>query len=366
MVYSRLNDTKGETMHRPSYAGGFVALAILIGSAAAHACDTPRQMDGFKTCADVAKAEEEGAFVLYSTDPEAGSEAELAKFHAMFPKIKTNYVRLQAGALYAKLSAERQAKSYLVDVVQLSDISFARDFEKRGGYMSYVSPEMAAYKPEYKSQPEGSWTWGAISMAGIAYNPNLVSKDEAPKTWKDMLDPKWTDSVTVKTSTSGMQHMTWYQMRLLYGDDYWQKFAALKPKAFDSYVQQFDRTVNGQDKVIDTAQYSGYLQFKAKGAPIEYVYPPDGLVAVPEFWGVVKEAPHQEAAKLFLDWFLGVPGQKGYGEALFYNSIRDDVPPPAGGVKASELKLLFPADWEAFLKTHTQFVREWDKITGLR
>ena len=177
MVYSRLNDTKGETMHRPSYAGGLVALAILIGSAAAHACDTPRQMDGFKTCADVAKAEEEGAFVLYSTDPEAGSEAELAKFHAMFPKIKTNYVRLQAGALYAKLSAERQAKSYLVDVVQLSDISFARDFEKRGGYMSYVSPEMAAYKPEYKSQPEGSWTWGAISMAGIAYNPNLVSKD---------------------------------------------------------------------------------------------------------------------------------------------------------------------------------------------
>jgi iron(III) transport system substrate-binding protein len=155
-------------------------------------------------------------------------------------------------------------------------------------------------------------------------------------------------------------------IRQIYGDDYWKKFAELNPRAFDSYVQQFDRTVNGQDKVIDTAQYSGYLQFKAKGAPIEYVYPPDGLVAVPEFWGVVKEAPHQEAAKLFLDWFLGVPGQKGYGEALFYNSIRDDVPPPAGGVKASELKLLFPADWEAFLKTHTQFVREWDKITGLR
>jgi iron(III) transport system substrate-binding protein len=301
-------------MRRPSYRGGLAALAILIGAATAQACDQPRQMDGFKTCADVAKAEHEGSFVLYSTDPETGSEVELAKFRAMFPAIKTAYIRLQAGALYARLSAERQAKSYLVDVVQLSDITFTRDFEKRGGYMQYVSPEMAPYAPEYKSKPEGLWTWGALSMAGIAYNPKLVSQEEAPKTWQDVLDPKWT----------------------------------------------------GQDKIIDTAQYSGYLQFKAKGAPIEYVYPPDGLVAVPEFWGVVKEAPHPEAAKLFLDWFLGVPGQKGYGEVLSYNAMRADVPPPPGGVNATELKLLFPSDWDAFLKTHTQFVREWDKITGLR
>ena len=61
-------------------------------------------------------------------------------------------------------------------------------------------------------------------------------------------------------------------LRRLYGDEYWTKFAALEPKAFDSYVQQFDRMVNGQDKVIHTAQYSGYLEFKAKGAPVEFVY----------------------------------------------------------------------------------------------
>jgi iron(III) transport system substrate-binding protein len=163
-----------------------------------------------------------------------------------------------------------------------------------------------------------------------------------------------------------MQHMVWYAMRNLYGADYWTKFALLKPKGFDSYVQQFDRTINGQDKIIDTAQYSGYLLAKAKGAPIEYVYPPEGLIAVPEGWGVVQEAPHPEAAKLYIDWFLGVPGQTGYGQTLAYNSLRSDVPPPAGGVRASDLKLLFPDDWDAFLKTHTQFVREWDKITGMR
>ena len=123
-------------------------------------------MDGFKTCADVAKAEQEGALVVYSTDPEAPAEKELAKFRACFPKIKPTYLRLQAGALYAKLLTERQGSSYFADIAQLSDMSFALDFQKRGGYMQYVSPEMAAYKPEYKSSPEGYWTWGALVMAG--------------------------------------------------------------------------------------------------------------------------------------------------------------------------------------------------------
>src|SRR5476649_2879795 len=97
-------------------------------------CDASRQMDGFKTCADVAKAEAEGAFVLYSTDPEQGQAKLLASFNKMFPKVKTNYVRLQAGALYAKVLSERQAKSYLVDVIQISDMGMILDFQKRGGF----------------------------------------------------------------------------------------------------------------------------------------------------------------------------------------------------------------------------------------
>jgi iron(III) transport system substrate-binding protein len=55
-----------------------------------------------------------------------------------------------------------------------------------------------------------------------------------------------------------------------------------------------------------------------------------------------------------------------YGDALFFNSPRDDVPPPQGGVAVTELKLLFPADWNAFLVSRTEFAREWDRITGLR
>lgn len=354
-------------MHRfASIAAVLGALLFTTNAWAADLCANPRQMDGFKTCADIAKAEAEGRVVVYSTDPEDGSEKMLSYFRKMFPKISTSYVRLQAGALYTKILAERQAKSYLVDVVQLSDMSLVLDFYKRGGYAEYHSPEMVHFKPEWKSTPEGFFTWGSFSAAAIAYNPKLIPPEQAPKNWLDAVDPRWIDSITSKTSTSGMQHMTWYLLRQLYGDDYWQKFAALNPKAFDSYVQQYGRTVDGQEKIIHTAQYSGYLLAKAKGAPIEYVYPPDGLIAVPSSWGVIKEAVHPEAARLFLDWFLGIPGQTALGQTLMLNSLRGDVEPPPGGLRPTEMKLLFPKDWDAFIKTHGQFVKEWNKITGMR
>jgi iron(III) transport system substrate-binding protein len=342
---------------------------ILTTITAAHAqtlCANPTKLDGFSTCADVAKAEQEGALVVYTTDPEDGTAAMLSYFHKTFPKIETNYIRLQAGALYAKVNSERQAGAHLVDAMQLSDLGFVLDFQKRGGYVQYVSPEMAAYKPDYKSQPEGFWTWGAVIMAGIAYNPKIVPPDEAPKSWADLTDPKWKGTVSVKVSNSGLQHETWYELKRIYGDDYWQKFALQEPRAFDSYVQQYDRAVNGQDKIIATAQYSGYLQFEAKGAPIAFVYPSDGLPAGPETWGIVSDGPHPEAGKLFMDWLLSVPGQTAYGKGLFLNSVRADVPPPPGGRSVSEFKLLFPADWQTFLASRKDFTRFWDKMTGMR
>src|SRR5439155_1071793 len=107
------------------------------------------------------------------------------------------------------------------------------------------------------------------------------------------LDPKWADAVSVKVSNSGLQHVSWFELRGKYGAEYWKKFAELKPRAFDSYVQQYDRLVNQQDKVIHTAQYSGYLEWKAKGAPVAFNVPPDGMPATPETWGILATAPQR-------------------------------------------------------------------------
>jgi len=351
------------------FPAALLCAALICGGASAAeegVCPNPEQMQGFKTCADVDKAEQEGEVVIYATNPEQAELKVLARFSEMFPKIKPTYLRLQAGALMAKVQSERQAQTYLVDAMQVSDMGMILDFQKKNGYSRYVSPEMSAINKAYKSEPEGYWTWGAIGPAGIAYNPTTVSADEAPKTWEDMLDPKWTGTVTVKVSNSGLQHVSWYELRQLYGANYWKKFAALKPRAFDSYVQQFDRLVNQQDKLIHTAQYAGYLEWKAKGAPVAFVIPEAGLPATPETWGLPTNGPHPNAGRLFLDWLLSPIGQKAIGDYLYLHAIRNDAPPPSGGLPIGQMRLLLPEDWRAFLASRPEFAREWDRLTGMR
>jgi iron(III) transport system substrate-binding protein len=351
-------------------AGALLAAAPLLGAIRPAAAQSPAKSTkvlDFHTGADVAKAEQEGEVVYYSHDGEAGIAALLEGFRKDFPKIKTNYVRAQTGALYAKITAERSANRFGVDVLQLSDISPAIDFQKKGGYEPYVSPEHAAYKPAYQSTPGGHFTWMGVTFAGIAYNRSKVKPEQAPKTWKDILSPAYKDGISAKLSTSGMQHMQWYMLRKLYGADFWPEFAKQRPKGFDSRAQLFDRLAKGDDRVCALAEYAGYTLFKEKGAEIDFVSPPDGLPATPALIGVVNRAPHPEAARLFLDWALSNRGQavNQTQTILLYGSVRSDAPPMATGKKLTDFKLLFPTDWADFQASHGAFVKEWNAMMGL-
>ena len=233
----------------------------------------------FQTGADVAKAEQEGEVVYYGHDSEPGIGVLLDSFKKDFPKIKTSYVRLQTGALYAKITAERSAGRFGVDVLQLSDISPAIDFQKKGGWELYPSPEYAGYKAEYQSSPSGYYGWGGVSFAGISYNKSKVPAGQAPKAWKDINNPAFKDGISAKLATSGMQHAQWYMLRKLYGNDFWTEFAKQRPRGFDSRAQLFDRLSKGDDRVCALAEYAGYTLFQEKGADIDFVAPPDGMPA---------------------------------------------------------------------------------------
>ena len=127
----------------------------------------------FQTGADVAKAEQEGEVVYYGHDGEAAIGVLLDAFKKDFPKIKTSYVRLQTGALYAKITAERSAGRFGVDVLQVSDISPAIDFQKKGGTSSTSRRSMRRTSPS-TSRIRGATTAGAAS-------PSPASPTTAPR-----------------------------------------------------------------------------------------------------------------------------------------------------------------------------------------
>ena len=241
----------------------------------------PTKVLDFTTFADVAKAEQEGALVFYCHENEAGTAAIAAAFNQAFPKIRTSYVRAQTGALYTKLLAERSAGRYDVDALQLSDIEPALDFQKRGGYMQYVSPQAEAYSGDYLSDPVGSFFWTGITFAGLGYNKAKVAAADAPKTWKDLLNPAWRNAMSCKIVSSGTQFVQWYELRKIYGDGFWKEFAKQRPRGFDSRVQLFDRLAKGDDKVCACAEYGAYVLYKDKAPDIAWVAPPEGLTGTP-------------------------------------------------------------------------------------
>ncbi|MBM3225426.1 MAG: extracellular solute-binding protein [Candidatus Tectomicrobia bacterium] len=329
-------------------------------------CPNPKEVKGFLTCADVEKAEKEGAVVYYGPDVERQLVGMLKKFNELFPNISTNqYLREQTGRLYAKLNAERQAGTFLADVLALSDYSPAFDLIKKKGYATYVSPQMAAFDQQFMSEPPGIFTWYSLNVAGITYNADVVPAAEAPKSWKDLLDPKWRDAINFKDSASGLQGVQWFVLRQLYGDNFWKDMMAQKPRTLPSTVQQYERAVNREDKIIGLGQYNTYLEFKAKGAPLAFVPPTEGVVSTPAIIGMLDKAPHPEAAKLFIDWLLSPLGQAAHNQLSFTYSPRKDVAPPPGAVSLSAMKILQP-DWKEYIASHSKYVREWNALAGMQ
>ena len=346
---------------------GAAGLASLLPPRARAQGGTVTTVSGVKTTADVAKAEAEGEIVFYTHDGEAGGAAVVEAFSKTFPKIKGRYFRAQNGALYSKVLAERSAGRFDVDVIQFSEIGTALDFQKRAGYARHQSPEADAYAPRDLSTPPGDYFLVGASFGGICYNTDKVAAADAPKTWKDLLDPRWRNAMSAKQTTSGLQFVEWYELRRLYGPKFWTEFAKQRPRGFDSLVQLFDRLAKGDDKVCALGEYAGYLLYKEKGAPIAFVAPDDGLPVTPLAAGIASNAPHPEAAKLFIDWQMSMAGQTLYQEnpQLYHPSFRKDAPPIPGGKKLSEFKLLSPADMADYLASRDAFNKEWNGMLGL-
>lgn len=369
-----MNGTKRRDLSRRGFLGTSAAFAtaalsqgVIADRAAAQGRPVTKVLD-FTTGADVAKAEAEGTFTFYSHDSEPAIAGILEAFSKDFPKITGKYVRAQNGTLFSRTVAERSAGKFTADVIQFSEPATALDFQKRGGYMRYASPQAEFYAPEHLSSPAGDYFWVGVTFAGLAYNSTKVKPEDAPKTWKDIANPVWANGVNVKMSNSGMQFVQWYELRKLYGDKFWADFAKVRPRGFDSRAQQFERLAKGDDKLCVLAEFAGYLLVKEKGAPVEFVAPADGLPASPLLCGIADKAPNSEAARLFLDWQMSLRGQthQQNNKFLYYGSVRKDAPPMPNGKRLNDYKLLSPTnDMEKFVATRADFNKEWNAMLGL-
>jgi iron(III) transport system substrate-binding protein len=314
---------------------------------------------------DLAEAKKEGTLVVLHGDQENDVVEFLKKFTEK-TGIKAEQQRLLPGAALPKLEAAFKQGSSNVDVWMNSDMGIMYDQMKRDHLLKYESPEMKEYEKQYKSNPEGFYTTYFLNVGTIMYNPKFVKPEEAPKTWTDLVDPKWKGQVGFQDASAGTQYNWWYLMKDTVPKDYFDRLDKNQPKAYSSSTQQLNDMLNGSLKI--GGKVSSYQAVKAmrQGQQITIVNPPEGVAVNPQVVGIMADTKRSNAAKVFVDYFLSKEGQEVWNNIQGSYSARPDVKiKELDDIK--KLKLLTPTNVEDYASTtkHKEFVDLWTRITGL-
>ena len=142
-------------------------------------------------------------------------------------------------------------------------------------------------------------------MMALAYNSRQVSAAEAPKNWPDLLDPKWKGKLAVGHPGFSGYAGTWaVLMRQLYGDGFFARLAKNDPlvgrSSNDSVTQ-----LNSGERIVAASPAYVAIESGRRGNPVVVTYPKDGALLMVSPAGIVADAPHPAAAKLFMEWLLG-------------------------------------------------------------
>ena len=265
-----------------------------------------------------------GKVMLYSSMQEDQLMAIKEGFEKKYPGVTMEYYFAGTSKVVTKISTEAQAGHVDADVIWVGDAADYVSFKEEGILQQYSSPEAAGLDPNY-IDAEGYYTAARLVGVGIAYNTVTVKPEDAPKTWNDLLDPKWKDQIVM--SDPGTAGTTKYWMNAMmcsdkYGADYMQK---LKDNGclLESGTTATHNQLAAQAYQVGVCLDYVTANLVAEGSPIAFLYPED-TVSIASPIGLVKDCNNEENGKLLYDYILSKEGQ----EILVANnlvSVREDV-----------------------------------------
>ena len=311
-----------------AFLGAFLSI-LAVGSAPALAQD-----------ARVEAAKKEGKVVWYTSLALPTAEKIGKLFEAAYPGIKVEVQRTGSQRILQRVMQEQQANLKLVDVIHTSDAGHFVLLKEKKLLMKYTPAGVDAFPAGFKDK-DGYYFTLRATVNVIAYNTKLVSAAEAPKTWKDLLDPKWKGKlVTAHPGYSGVISTHVLALVQLYGWDYFKQLAQNKLMLVQSAVDPAGVVASGERQVaVDGGDYY-YYQMKKKGNPIEVVYPKEGVPLVVSPTAIASFAPHPNAAKLFTDFTFTRELQQVMADSEGLYTGHPEVKYPADKPKLSDLKLL--------------------------
>jgi iron(III) transport system substrate-binding protein len=245
-------------------------------------------------------AKKEGKVVWYTSVDLPLAEKVGKSFEAKYPGISVRVERTGAERVFQRIGQEYAANIHAVDVANSSDAAHLIVWKKAGLLEPFVPEDVAKFYPAEHKDADGTFASFRVWVSIIAYNTNLVKKEDAPKSFADLLDPKWKGKIVkAHPGYSGTIMTATYQMQRDLGWGFFEKLAQQNIMQVQSSADPPKRLALGERAVMADGNEYNIFQIKEKGGPVEPVYATEGSPLIVGPTGMFKAAPNPNAAKLF-------------------------------------------------------------------
>jgi iron(III) transport system substrate-binding protein len=293
------------------------------------------------TPALIEAAKKEGKSSFYTAMDLQFAEKLGKEFEAKFSGIAVRVERSGAERVFTRIGQEYSSNVHAVDVVNTADQSHCIVWKRNGWLAPYLPEEVVKYYDKQYYDPDGLEVTTRILVSPIAYNTDLVKKEEAPKSFADLLDPKWKGKmVKAHPAYSGTIMNSTFQVARDLGWEYLEKLAKQSVLQVQSATDTPKKIALGERAVM--VDGAGYLVIREKeaGKPVEIVYPAEGTPLATGPSAVFKAAPNPNAARLFFNWMHSREGQQILVDwARQYSPHKQTVEKP-GVRKLADIKLM--------------------------
>src|ERR1700716_4276346 len=255
------------------------------------------------TPALVEAARKEAKVILYSSmDLPVGEKLGRA-FEAQYPGIAVQIERSGSERVFQRVDQEFGAGIRAADVINSSDASHFISWKKNGWMAPFVTEDIAQhFLPQFRD-PDGMSAVSRIYLSSIAYNTNLVKPDDAPKSFADLLDPKWAGKmVKGHPAYSGTIMTTTFQLVRELGWNYFEKLSKQRVMQVQSSTDPPKKLALGERAVMADGNEYNVVLLKEAGQPVEPVYPTEGTPTISGPTGIFATAPPPKAARLVQAW----------------------------------------------------------------
>jgi iron(III) transport system substrate-binding protein len=300
-------------------------------------------------------AKKEGSLTWYATMNVTDAKKIVDAFEKKYPFLKVNLYRAGSARLLNRLASEYRAGSHIADVAE-TNILESYFFQKKGYFEPYRSTEAQFFPPQFKD-PNGFWVANYLNFYIIAYNTRMVSPANAPRGYEDLLNPRWKNAIGLKDDS-----IRWYGALLEYmgaekGKSFMRQLAAQKPSMFKGSYGLISELVAAGEVAMGVVLAATVESLKNdKKAPIDWESSVEPAATSIVGLHLLSKAPHPNAAKLFIDFFLSAETQN---RLLEMNRVpaRVDVKPKNTKLDPANLKVfvISPEMSERFERYNQEF-----------